>query len=49
MIFEQGNPAGIKSVFKHLGLSTEEIRLPLVKADQDLDKRIANFVSNFSK
>jgi 4-hydroxy-tetrahydrodipicolinate synthase len=44
MIFEQGNPAGIKSIFKHLGLSTDKLRLPLVSVDDELDGRIASFV-----
>lgn len=43
LIFEQGNPAGIKEVFKSLGLSENSVRLPLVKADQDLALRIQNF------
>lgn len=47
MVFEQGNPAGIKSVLKHLGLSSNQVRLPLVKADQDLDKRLADFIADF--
>jgi dihydrodipicolinate synthase/N-acetylneuraminate lyase len=34
MIFEQGNPAGIKEVFKHLGLSENTVRLPLVNVDE---------------
>ncbi|SFW61718.1 4-hydroxy-tetrahydrodipicolinate synthase [Sinomicrobium oceani] len=44
MAFEQGNPAGIKSVFRALGLSEDIVRLPLVKADEDLEERIARFV-----
>lgn len=44
MIFEQGNPAGIKSVFKHLGLSTDCLRLPLVSVDNDLDLRLKEFI-----
>ncbi|HEX8563466.1 MAG TPA: 4-hydroxy-tetrahydrodipicolinate synthase [Flavobacterium sp.] len=44
MIFEQGNPAGIKSVFKALGLSEDTVRLPLVPANEDLSGRIAAFV-----
>lgn len=44
MIFEQGNPAGIKAVFKHLNLSTDTLRLPLVNINQDLDNRIKAFV-----
>ena len=44
LIFEQGNPAGIKEVFKSLGLAENTVRLPLVNADQDLANRIDNFV-----
>ena len=46
MIFEQGNPAGIKEVFKMLGLSENTVRLPLVSVDENLSKRIENFVKN---
>lgn len=46
MIFEQGNPAGIKSVFKHLGLSHDSLRLPLVNVDENLDNRLKNFIKN---
>ncbi|MGS2738281.1 4-hydroxy-tetrahydrodipicolinate synthase [Sinomicrobium sp. M5D2P17] len=51
MVFEQGNPAGIKSVFRALGLADDVLRLPLVKVDRDLEQRIAGFVEknvNFS-
>jgi len=43
LIFEQGNPAGIKEVFKTLGLSENTVRLPLVSADADLASRITAF------
>ena len=43
LIFEQGNPAGIKEVFKTLGLSENTVRLPLVQVDYDLAQRIQNF------
>ena len=43
LIFEQGNPAGIKEVFKTLGLSENTVRLPLVNVDDDLTLRIQNF------
>jgi 4-hydroxy-tetrahydrodipicolinate synthase len=46
MIFEQGNPAGIKEVFKHLGLSANTVRLPLVNVDENLSVRLANFIKN---
>jgi 4-hydroxy-tetrahydrodipicolinate synthase len=44
MIFEQGNPAGIKEVFKTLGLSENTVRLPLVNVNQDLADRLSKFV-----
>lgn len=47
MIFEQGNPAGIKEVFNALKLSQNCVRLPLVNVDQELSARIHNFVSTF--
>jgi 4-hydroxy-tetrahydrodipicolinate synthase len=40
LIFEQGNPAGIKNVNKHLNLSEEFLRLPLVSVSSDLSERI---------
>lgn len=43
MIFEQGNPAGIKEVFKTLGLAENTVRLPLVNADADLAGRLEAF------
>jgi 4-hydroxy-tetrahydrodipicolinate synthase len=46
MIFEQGNPAGIKEVFKSLGLSENTVRLPLVNVNQDLADRLCKFVKN---
>jgi 4-hydroxy-tetrahydrodipicolinate synthase len=46
MIFEQGNPAGIKEVHKILGLSENTVRLPLVSVDQDLSNRLSIFVKS---
>lgn len=46
MIFEQGNPAGIKEVFKHLGLTENTVRLPLVNVDENLSGRLSNFIKN---
>ncbi len=39
MIFEQGNPAGIKEIFRSLGLSENTVRLPLVNVNEDLANR----------
>lgn len=49
MIFEQGNPAGIKEVFKSLGLSENTVRLPLVNVNEDLANRLHNFTTKISK
>jgi len=44
MIFEQGNPGGIKEVLKSLGISDNCMRLPLVNVNLDLANRIELFV-----
>lgn len=44
MIFEQGNPGGIKEIFKSLRLSENTVRLPLVNVNEDLASRIDAFV-----
>jgi 4-hydroxy-tetrahydrodipicolinate synthase len=44
MIFEQGNPAGIKQVFLSLGIAENIVRLPLIKVDESLAVRIDQFV-----
>ena len=49
MIFEQGNPAGIKQVFHSLGISENTVRLPLVKVDDSLASRIDQFVNKMNK
>jgi len=40
LIFEQGNPGGIKEVFRILGLCENTVRLPLVSVNDDLAKRL---------
>ena len=49
MIFEQGNPAGIKEVFKSLGLSENTVRLPIVNVNEDLANRLHHFTNKISK
>ena len=49
MIFEQGNPAGIKQVFLSLGISENTVRLPLVKVDDSLAERLNQFVKKINK
>lgn len=47
LIFEEGNPAGIKAVFHKLGLSGLDVRLPLVEATSALQHKINTFVDEF--
>ncbi|SEG29410.1 4-hydroxy-tetrahydrodipicolinate synthase [Flavobacterium urumqiense] len=49
MIFEQGNPAGIKQVFLSLGIAENIVRLPLIKVDESLAVRIDQFVKKINK
>ncbi|WP_316634635.1 4-hydroxy-tetrahydrodipicolinate synthase [uncultured Flavobacterium sp.] len=49
MIFEQGNPAGIKQVFQALGIAENVVRLPLVTVDDSLANRLNEFVKNSIK
>lgn len=46
-ISEEGNPAGIKAVFKNLGICGDTVRLPLVSIGKDLQGKIDTFISNF--
>jgi 4-hydroxy-tetrahydrodipicolinate synthase len=47
LIFEQGNPAGIKSLLAHLGIGSENLRLPLVLVDEDLRGRLKTFLDAY--
>ncbi len=49
LIFEEGNPAGIKAIFELLGLSRATVRLPLVEATPHLKQKIESFVRPFIK
>lgn len=48
MIFEQGNPAGIKEIFKVKEIAENIVRLPLVNVDANLANRLKNFTSKIS-
>lgn len=49
LIFQEGNPAGIKAMFETLGLSKATVRLPLVEASTKLKEKIKAFVKPFAK
>jgi len=46
-IFEENNPAGIKSVFEALNLCEDTVRLPLVPASKQLKQKILGFVKAY--
>lgn len=48
LIFEEGNPAGIKAIFEFLGICSAQVRLPLVKASDALKAKLNFFVKNFN-
>lgn len=47
-IFEENNPAGIKTVLQELNICKNEVRLPLVKASEALQSKIAKFTKEFN-
>lgn len=49
MIFEQGNPAGIKRILELANVSKDILRLPLIKVDEDLGSRIEQEYVKFKK
>lgn len=46
LIFEDGNPAGIKSALNGLGLCNNFVRLPLTPAGRNTSTRINNFIED---
>jgi 4-hydroxy-tetrahydrodipicolinate synthase len=47
LIFEEGNPVGIKAMLKELGICGENVRLPLVNATFELQQKIKSFIDNY--
>ncbi len=48
LIFEEGNPSGIKALLQELGIcESKQVRLPLVPATAHLQQKIHNFVIGF--
>jgi len=48
LIFEEGNPAGIKAFLNLKDICSSEVRLPLLSASQILQEKLRNFVANKS-
>jgi len=49
LIFEEGNPAGIKAILELLGLGKADVRLPLIAASAGLKKKLRVFVNSISR
>ena len=47
LIFEEGNPAGIKAMLALKGVCEAHVRLPLVKASPDLHARLDHFLKRY--
>ena len=45
LIFEEGNPSGIKFALKCLNLCSDKVRLPLTDISNDLKLKISGFMS----
>ncbi|MCB0372835.1 MAG: 4-hydroxy-tetrahydrodipicolinate synthase [Muricauda sp.] len=49
LIFEEGNPAGIKNVFQNLDIANGTVRLPLVEASSALQQKIGAFLKSLDR
>ena len=49
LLFAEGNPVGIKAVLASKGIISNELRLPLVPAGEELQKKIAISLASLSK
>ncbi len=47
LIFEENNPAGVKTALQRLGICNNDVRLPLVKATPELQEKINTFIANY--
>jgi dihydrodipicolinate synthase/N-acetylneuraminate lyase len=50
LVFEEGNPVGIKALLSDLQIAgnTSQVRLPLVAASAQLQDKIKSFTGNFT-
>jgi 4-hydroxy-tetrahydrodipicolinate synthase len=49
LIFEEGNPSGIKALLHKIDICELDVRLPLVQASDDLQQKINTFVTAYKK
>ncbi len=48
LIFEEGNPSGIKAMLQTLNIMEKHVRLPLVEATVELQTKIDDFLKDFN-
>ena len=48
LLFEEGNPAGVKTVLKELGICDSFVRLPLVDISEALKSRLLHEVKKLA-
>lgn len=48
MLFQQGNPSGIKALMNELGLCHGSLRLPLTEVDDELKSQMQEFIATHS-
>jgi 4-hydroxy-tetrahydrodipicolinate synthase len=49
MMFEQGNPAGVKCALEYIGVCGDILRLPLVQVNYELRRRIGQKLAYLGK
>ncbi|NQT76291.1 MAG: dihydrodipicolinate synthase family protein, partial [Bacteroidetes bacterium] len=47
-LFEDGNPAGIKAALDAMGIISNNLRLPLVKANKATYNKLASLLKNYN-
>ena len=47
LIFDEGNPSGIKFAMSSLNLCKEKVRLPLTEISKPLKNKISKFLNNY--
>jgi 4-hydroxy-tetrahydrodipicolinate synthase len=49
LLFQEGNPSGIKSALNAIGLCDNNLRLPLTKVSRELELKIKSLVFDINK
>lgn len=47
LMYQEGNPVGIKNLVKHLGICGDQVRLPMLRATQELNDQIKSQLGKF--